>query len=387
MLVVFATTAVAQELTATEQPPRGGWSFTPQMVVGGAWDDNVLIKNVGDTRSDYTTVLNPRASVDFTGRRSSFSANYNGAFQLYRQFDTLNAYEQNSNASLRHKVSPRITWFLLQTFSASPTTELPALVGIPFVRIGSRIVTAKGGVETALSRRTIIGASYDIQWVDFDNDPVLGQLLFGGHSQGGAFTLKHQLTSRTALTADYDLQHARIVDGSTFDVQNGRVGAEYRATKYITVFASGGLAWLHTTDLPEARRLPTWRVGMSHTAHDVSVSVSYGRAYAPVFGRGTTLRDDDLVAQVRVPLARRIYATGFITSQRAHPLSYDPLTFGQLDLTSSWISGAIGWAVQPWMRIEGFYGGAHQNIARPGGEINRNRLGFQVVTVKPMRVR
>jgi hypothetical protein len=42
--------------------------------------------------------------------------------------------------------------------------------------------------------------------------------------------------------------------------------------------------------------------------------------------------------------------------------------------------------LRPSMRLEGFYGGAHQAIDRPGGITNRNRIGVQLVTAKPMRV-
>ena len=49
--------------------------------------------------------------------------------------------------------------------------------------------------------------------------------------------------------------------------------------------------------------------------------------------------------------------------------------------------GSIGYTVQPWVRLEGFYDGSRQTIDRPGGELNRNRFGFQVITSKPMRIR
>ena len=39
------------------------------------------------------------------------------------------------------------------------------------------------------------------------------------------------------------------------------------------------------------------------------------------------------------------------------------------------------------MRVEGFYGRTQQKIDRPGGRLERNRIGVQVVTAKPMRIR
>jgi hypothetical protein len=47
----------------------------------------------------------------------------------------------------------------------------------------------------------------------------------------------------------------------------------------------------------------------------------------------------------------------------------------------------VGYAATPWVRFEAFYGGTHQTIDRPGGTLGRNRIGFQVTTAKPVRVR
>jgi hypothetical protein len=64
----------------------------------------------------------------------------------------------------------------------------------------------------------------------------------------------------------------------------------------------------------------------------------------------------------------------------------DPLDFVQPALRSLWVEGTVGYAASRWVRIEGFFAGTHQNVDRPGGVLNRNRLGIQVVTAKPMRI-
>jgi hypothetical protein len=46
----------------------------------------------------------------------------------------------------------------------------------------------------------------------------------------------------------------------------------------------------------------------------------------------------------------------------------------------------VGWAAQRWVRLEAFYARAQQSTLRPGGQVDRNRIGFQIVTSKPMRV-
>ena len=50
-------------------------------------------------------------------------------------------------------------------------------------------------------------------------------------------------------------------------------------------------------------------------------------------------------------------------------------------------SGNLGYALTQWLRLEGFYAGSHQTIDRPGGLVDRNRIGFQLITSSPLRVR
>jgi hypothetical protein len=39
------------------------------------------------------------------------------------------------------------------------------------------------------------------------------------------------------------------------------------------------------------------------------------------------------------------------------------------------------------MHIEAFYDGTHQTTDLPGGRVDRNRIGIQVVTAQPVRIR
>jgi len=38
------------------------------------------------------------------------------------------------------------------------------------------------------------------------------------------------------------------------------------------------------------------------------------------------------------------------------------------------------------VRIEAFYARVQQSTLRPGGDVDRNRVGIQIVTSKPMRM-
>jgi hypothetical protein len=57
-----------------------------------------------------------------------------------------------------------------------------------------------------------------------------------------------------------------------------------------------------------------------------------------------------------------------------------------LPLRSLLTYSIVGWEPQNWVRLEAFYARTQQSTLRPGGEVDRNRVGFQIVTSKPMRV-
>jgi len=83
-----------------------------------------------------------------------------------------------------------------------------------------------------------------------------------------------------------------------------------------------------------------------------------------------------------VPFGRRAYVEA-----NASWRSNEALVTSDLPLRSLWLGGIVGYAAQPWLRIEGFYGRTQQRIDRPGGDLERNRIGVQVVTAKPVRIR
>lgn len=380
---VSAATAQQADPRLSEERQPVGWSITPRVTTSTAYDDNVLIQGKGsDLASDLNTAVNPAGTLNYLGKLGSFSASYAGSFQLYRDFGTLNSFDQFTNVSGRRRLSPHLLIFAQQSYSNTATTEVPLLSGIPFVRIGARIADLRGGIEAAASKRLSLGASYNFQWIAFDTDPVRGVPLFGGHSNGASAGLKYQLSSRTMLTADYDLQRAAIFEGTQFAIQNAWAGADYKLTENSHAYAAFGFARLDSPELGSGRTSPSWRAGYGHRFESAVVDVTYARSFLPSYGNGGTLSNDDLSSNVHVPIGRRIYAEGNLAWRRN-----EPVIGGEPPLTSVWLGGTVGYAVQPWMRVEGFYGGTHQSIDRPGGRLDRNRIGIQVVTAKPVRIR
>ena len=61
-------------------------------------------------------------------------------------------------------------------------------------------------------------------------------------------------------------------------------------------------------------------------------------------------------------------------------------TVEQLPLRSLRTFSILGWEPQNWMRLEAFYSRVQQTSLRAGGQLYRNRIGFQIVTSKPVRM-
>src|SRR5207245_5349648 len=107
------------------------------------------------------------------------------------------------------------------------------------------------------TKRTSMVASYDFEYVDFDHSQPGAEGLRGGHSHGGSLNLRHVLTDRFALTADYGFQHALVgTIAQTFDIQNASAGFEYKLSDLTRVFASGGVSHVALTEVNVTRTGP-----------------------------------------------------------------------------------------------------------------------------------
>jgi hypothetical protein len=382
--LLFATPGALAQPAAAATAPSAGWTLRPSLAVASAWDDDVLLRGDRDeTRSDLVSSVAPRAEIDFLGRRGQFAASYSGAFRIHRDLGSLNSYDQHASLSAQRTVSRRVSLFARNTVAVAPTTELAELAGIPFMRTGSTMEMLSGGAEAVLSKRTSLVAAYTFQAVRFNGRDAVADLLRGGHSHGGSASLKHVITTRTALTADYSIQRADVADGAeAFDVQNTSVGAEHRLSEAVRVYGAVGISRLGVTEFTGPRTGPSVRAGLTRQFRTAGIDVSYGRRFVPSFGFGGTNQNEDLAARLRVALSPSVHTRGAVSWQRN-----DPLTAGGLSLRSRLVDLAIGYAFQPWAQIEAFFGHTSQTINRPGGSLSRNRIGFQIVTTKPMRIR
>jgi hypothetical protein len=392
---LMVAVAAAPVLAQSDFPSSGstsaaaGWILTPSIVYSGAWDDNVLIKGEGDEiTGDLMNVVNPRIDISRNGRHAQFGANYDGAFLLYRDLGSLNSYDQHMSVSGRRQVSRHMTIFARNGFAAIPTTQSTELVGVPFVRTGSTIDDLQAGIETVLTKRTTLSTAYNFQWVHFEDDPTLTTILRGGFGNGGSVALRHVLSARLTAFANYGLQYSVVSDTrEAFTVHNADAGFEYRLTEYVRVFAGGGVSRLSINAYGPARTGPSIRAGISRQFETANAGLTYSRSFIPSYGFGGTTQNEELTGHLHLPLARRLYSRASVAFRRNEPLTVGQALLGQELLRSFWVEASVGYVLRPSVRLEGFYGGAHQVIARSGGVTNRNRMGVQLVTFKPMRVR
>jgi hypothetical protein len=378
---VGASTAAAQTL---RQPgPAGGWTFTPGLVATTGWDNNALILGEGrETPDDFVNVINPRAEAVFKGRRGEFAGSYDGAFRLYRSLDGLNSFDQQATVSGRRLLSRHLTVFASNRVAAAPTTESTELAGIPFVRSGTKSEYFRGGVESALTRRTSLSGAYTFQVVRFDDSELLSTRLRGGHSHGAALGLRREFTSRTAFVADYNLQHAAFSDAGQFSIHRTEGGIEHRPDENVRFFAAIGVSRLTLDEPGGGRTGPSWRASLARTFESGTADVSYSRSFVPSYAFGGTQENEELSGSVQLTLSRALYTRSSLTWRLNEPLIPDQPKLRTLSLFTS-----LGYAAAPWMGIEGFFNAYSQSIDRSGGLADRLRLGVQVVTSKPMRIR
>ena len=394
LLIVVLGLTLAVASTAAAQGSRlesvnnavlrpDGWSITPVFGYTGAWDDNILIRGKEDvTPDDYTSAISPRLALQYNSRRSQFATSYEGSFLVYRNLGGLNTFDQRLGSQMRRMLTRRVTWFARGTLAESPTTELLGVVAVPFVRIGSRMADTRTGVEALVTKHTTVTANYGFTWIDFDQEPIFGIQLLGGTSHGGSGGVRHHLNDRLTAIGNYDLQFARVVEGGFFQVQNTQGGFEVLAWKDGRIFGTAGVSRLDYSKLDAPRLGPAYGTGFNQRFPGGSFDVTYGRSFVPSYGFAGTSQNEEFQVRLTSPLGLRWYSRLAFAWRQT-----EPLIQSELKLASTWFEGTVGYTVLPWMRIEGFYDAMHQNIARPGGVINRNRLGVQFITAKPMRIR
>jgi hypothetical protein len=267
-----------------------------------------------------------------------------------------------------------------------PSTDLVELGGIPFSHTGAKTSDARGGMEYTFSARSALSSSLQYQTVSFDRpEPVLANLR-GGHVMESLSAYRYRLDSRMRVGADYSVRRAAVIgDLEQFNIHAAQGAIDYDLAPAWNLTAGLGVVHLQGTALTAARTGPSWRVALDRSREGTFFHVGYIRSYIPSFGFGGTVRNEEIGASFRTPL---FHSRHFYTDQSLVFRNDTPLTdeIDQLPLRSLRSYSIFGWSPQPWVRIEAFYTRVQQTSLRPGGRLDRNRIGFQIVTSKPVRI-
>lgn len=366
-----------------------GWTFTPAVVLGWLWDSNVALVTEGfnqDIRADNLLVITPSGSIDFQGKHTTFGAGYSGTVRRYRDVNELNSFDQRLRVSVSHRPTARLLVFGRESFARLPTTEETELNGVPFRRVGSRMNTAMAGVEYRLTKFSTLRAGYELVDVAFDREQGLPFFVVGGRSNGITSEFSRRISERLALGALYEVRFAEIKteggDNQPLRFQEMGGSAQYTLGPSTTLNAAAGISTLSDPSLTDTKVGPFIRAGIIHHLERATINGSYERSFLPTFGFAASTQTEQIHGSVLMPVYRNRMYVQATTAWRRN----NPLLANESALKSYWLSGTVGYAIARPVRIEGFYTRAWQDTRTAGGQVNRNRVGAQLVLSSPVRV-
>jgi hypothetical protein len=390
----FSVGVAAQEPVGSNVQPdtsssAPGWTLTPAFGYAATYDDNVslfAVRTAEEQNDDFISMYRPALSIDYSGKHSRFGADYSGSLLSYRTFTSLNRWDQHGKITFRRQETARLKWFARGSASALPSTDLIDLGGIPYRHTGARTVDGRGGVEFTISARDGLTSSMMYQVVDFDRAADAPTSLRGGYVLESLNVWRHKFGPRLSVGTDYSLRRAAVTgDVEQFSIHATEGGVDLELSPAWTFSGGAGVAYLESTATTDSRTGPAWRASLERHRGSAVFNVRYVRSFVPSFGFGGTIQNQEAGVGYRTPLfgSRHWY-----TDQSAVFRDDKPLTsiFQQLPLRSLRTNSVLGWEPQPWMRLEVFYARVQQTSLRFASQLYRNRVGFQIVTSKPMRV-
>jgi hypothetical protein len=231
-----------------------------------------------------------------------------------------------------------------------------------------------------------LSSSVNYQNIQFDRPIDVSASLRGGHVIELMNAWRHKISSRLSTGADYSFRRAQVTgDLETFSIHTAEGAVDYELSRSWAVSGAAGIVYLAPTGTTLASTDPAYRVSLNWHRGLMTFHAGYLHSFIPSFGFGGTVKNDEFGVGFHTPLfgSRRFYF-----DQSAVYRDNQPLTniTEQLPLRSLRTYSIFGWVPQPWVRLEAFYARAQQTSLHPGGELFRNRIGFQIVTSKPMRV-
>ena len=234
----------AAQLTDAGTPVRPpGWSVTPAIGVSEMWDDNPTLAAEGDVRiGDWVTAVQPSLALDFRGRRTTVRSDYAGTFDFYRELNGLNTRDHRASLDFTHQATRRIQLFARDQAMLSPTTADALDVSATVLRRQTTRMNAfSGGFESLLGRADHAQRRLRVAVDRVSNDdnertePIVPSrrapsCCWADTRTAAPATLRHRLSQRFSIGADYEVQRAIVANGTeTFDVQSALAVSRARA--------------------------------------------------------------------------------------------------------------------------------------------------------------
>ena len=387
-----AAFAQAERLGSGAPAPdyRSGWTFTPTVGLSETYDDNITLFGVGTAdglNNDYVMSFFPSADVHFEGKHTQFGVGYGGSFLGYHTYDGLDRWDQHGTLELRRQESAHLKWFAHGSAATRPETDLIDFGGIPYRHTGATELLGRGGATYEFDARDSLSVTSGYQDVEFQrSDLAPNAFLRGGNIFDNLAEFRRRVSSRLALGTDYSFRRAMVVgDPEHFNLHGIEGAADYDINELWSVSGAAGIVYMQATALEPARTGPAFRFGASRHRDTTSFHASFIQSYIPAFGFGGIIRNQELGAGFRMQLfdSRRFYTENSLVYRYDTPVVQTDL---QLPLKSLRAYSVFGWEPDRWVRFEVFYARVDQTSLRPGGMLYRNRIGFQIVTSKPMRI-
>jgi hypothetical protein len=385
LLLVAAAAAGAQDTSEVSAGGKGpGWTFTPGLSFGGVYDSNVALAAASPIRqqaqSDQLLLAEPFAQLDFLAKRTEFSAGYQGYVRRYRDLDQLNGFDQHGHASLRRLASKHVTLSLSDDYARVPTTDEIEVNGVPFSRTGARRNTLAGQLRARLSKFTDLSVRYDNTWVSFDRTD---SLLTGGTVNGVTTGLSRRLSQRVSVGGEYAVRFADLNAGTRqIAFHDAGATAQIVLSERTSASFGAGYSYLDDRSLHETRTGPYVRAELTHGTEHATVGAAFERMFVPSFGFGGSSQSQQARGYIRMPLNRnRMYVQGSGSWRRT-----DPFLAGELPLDTTLVRSTLGYSATRYLRIEAFHMFTRQDSRIAGGQVNRQRVGAQIVVSQPMRI-
>lgn len=361
-----------------------GWTFTPGISFSTQWDSNVALAGrspEGRTESDTVFLWAPFAQVSMNGSRTEFSAGYRGYLRRYVEVEAFNGYDQRAYASLRHRLTPRLAIYAQNEYSSAPTTDLVELNGVPFARAGTRSNRVSASLEARLTRYTDMSVTYDNSWTAFD---AVEEFLRGGTIHTGSFDLTRRLSERLAVGGEARIRRSNVTrqDPRVLWFQDFGGTVSYQLLPRTSISAAAGLSRLQDSRFDDSRQDPYFRIDLEHETERATMGVGFEKSYTPAYSFSGSNNNRELRGFVRMPFSRnRLYVQSSVTWRRGVPFFAE-----EIQLDTFLTDATIGYSTTRWLRIEGYYGFSLQDSIITGGEVDRHRVGAQIVISQPMRI-